>query len=176
LSEQEMAQKVPAYAARLLAPGEGVRYLTRPRLLPLYMLVFMAVVVLALVAFSVMIEDPGFLRLLSIPALPVLGGIAGYFLHSPVILVTDHRVVSARRFLKPLSLDLEKLDKMRVQLTPLGRMLGYGTLHMLFPHPRDHREGVFLNYALEKLPDAASLASAISVATRTLRIDEAMEE
>jgi hypothetical protein len=140
------------------------------------MLVFMAAVVLALVAFSVMIEDPGFLRLLSIPALPVLGGIAGYFLLSPVILVTDRRLVSARRFLKPLSLDLEKLEKMRVQQTPLGRLIGYGTLDLLFPHPRDHSEWVFLNYSLEKLPDAASLASAISVAARALRIDAAMEE
>jgi hypothetical protein len=140
------------------------------------MFVFMAAVVLGLVVFSAVIEDPGFLRLLSIPALPVLGGIAGYFLHSPVILVTDRRVVFARRFRKPLSLDLEKLEKMRVQQTPLGRLLGYGTLHLLFPHPRDHGEGVFLNYSLEKLPDAASLASAISVAARALRIDAAMEE
>jgi hypothetical protein len=140
------------------------------------MLVFMVTVVLALVAFSVVIEDPGFLRLLSIPALPVLGGIAGYFLHSPVIFVTDRRVVSARRFCKPLSLDLEKLEKMRVQKTPLGSLLGYGTLHLLFHHLRDHGEGVFLSYSLEKLPDATSLALAISMAARALRIDAAMEE
>jgi hypothetical protein len=164
-----MAQKVPAHAVRLLAPGEGVRYFTRPRLLPLNMLVFIAVVVLALVAFSVVIEDPGFLRLLIIPALPVLGGIIGYFLHSPVILVTDRRIVSAHRFLKPLSLNLERLEKMRVHQTSLERLLGYGSLHLLFPHPRNHREGVFLNYTLEKLPNAYSLASAISVATGALR-------
>jgi hypothetical protein len=103
LSDQEIAQKVPDYAVRLLAPNEGARYITRPRLLSLYMLVFIVAVVLALVAFSVVIKDPGFLRLLSIPALPVLGGIAGYFLHSPVILITDHRVLSARRFCKPSS-------------------------------------------------------------------------
>jgi hypothetical protein len=162
-------RKVPAHAARLLATGEGVRYLTRPRLLPLNMLVFMAAVVLCVVAFSVVIEDPGFMRLLSIPAFPLLGGIAANFLHSPVILVTDRRIVSARRFLKPLSLELEKLEKTRVQQTPVGRLLGYGTLHLLFPHPRDRSEGVFLNYSLERLPDAASLASAVSAAASALR-------
>ena len=176
MSSQYVAQKMPAYAVRLLAPGEGVRYLTRPRLLPLYMIVFMVAVVLTMVAFSVMIEDPGFLRLLSIPALPVLGAIAGHCLLSPVMLVTDRRVVSAQRFLKPLSLDLERLVKIQAQQTPLGRFLGYGALHLLFPHPRDHGEGVFLSYSLEKLSDATSLASAISTAARALRIDAAMEE
>lgn len=176
LSDQGIAQKVPAYAARLLAHSEGVRYLMRPRLLSLYMLVFMMAVVLTLVSFSVVINDPGFLRLLSIPALPVLGGIAGYFLNSPVILITDHRIVSARRFCKPLSLYLKNLERMRVQQTPLERLLGYGTLHLLFPHPQNHGEGAFLIYSLEKLPDATSLASAISTAVRALRIDAAMEE
>ena len=176
MSNQEIAQKVPAYAARLLASNEGARYITRPRLLSLYMLVFIVAAVLALVAFSMVIKDPGFLRLLSIPALPVVGGIAGYFLHSPVILITDHRVLSARRFCKPLSLDLEKLERMRVQQTPLERLLRYSTLHLLFPHTQDHGEGVFLSYSLEKIPDATSLASAISMAVRTLRIDAAMEE
>jgi len=176
LPDQEIAQKVPAYAARLLAPSEGVRYLMRPRLLSLYMLVFMVAVVLTMVSFSVVIKDPGFLRLLSIPALPVLGGIAGYFLHSPVIIITDHRVVSARRFCKPLSLNLENLERMRVQQTPLERLLGYGTLHLLFPHPQNYGEGAFLIYSLEKLPGATSLASAISTAVRALRIDTAMED
>jgi hypothetical protein len=171
-----MAQKVPAYAARLLTPGEGVHYLTRPRLLPLYMLVFVVAVVIVMIAFSVMINDPGFLRLLSIPALPVIGGIAGYFLHSPVILVSDCRVVSARRFVESISFDLKMLEKIRVQQTSLERLLGYGTLHLLFPHPQDHGEGVFLSYSLEKLPDAASLASAISVVVRALKNNAAPGE
>lgn len=155
---------MPAHVARLLATGEGVRYLTRPRLLPMRMLVFLAAVVLGVVVFSVVIEDPGFMRLLSIPALPLVGGIVAHFLLSPVIFVTGQRVVSARRFLRPLSLDLDKLEQIRIEQTPLGRFLGYGTLHLLFPHPQDRGEGVVLNYSLEKLPDAASLASAISKA------------
>jgi hypothetical protein len=176
LFEKGIAQKIPAYAAQLLAPDERVSYLTRPRLLPLYMFLFMVTVLLAMVAFSVLIDDLGFLRLLSIPALPVLGGMAGYFLHSPVILVTDHRVVSARRCYKPVSLGLEDLEKMQVQQTPLERLLGYGTLHLLFPHPQYHAEGVFLSYPLEKLPDATSLASAISIAVRARKNGATMEE
>jgi hypothetical protein len=176
LSDRKISHKVPAYAARLLAPCEGVRYLTRPRLLPLRLLVFMVAIVLAMVAFSIVIEDPGFLRLLSIPALPVLGGIAAYVLHSPVILITDHHIVSARRFCKPLSFDLESLERMHVRQTPLERFLGYGTLLLLFPHPQNHGEGVFLSYSLEKLPDATSLASAISMAVRDLRNDATVKE
>jgi len=168
-----MALKVPAHAARLLAGGEGVSYLTRPRMLPLSMLVFMVAVVVAMVAFSVLIRDPGFLRLLSIPALPVIGVFAGYFLHSPVICVTDRRVLSARRFVRPLSLDLGKLEKMRVRQTPLGRLLGYGTLDLLFPHPVERGEGVYLSYSLERLPDANSLAAAISSAVRALGLNDA---
>lgn len=160
---------MPAHAGRLLATGEGVCYLTRPRLLPLHMLVFMAAVVLGVVVFSVVIEDLGFMRLLSIPAFPLLGFIAGNFLLSPVIFVTDHRIVSARRFLKPLSLDLEKLEKMRVQQTSMERLIGYGTLHLLFPHSRDRSEGVCLYFSLGKLPDAASLAEAVSAAASALR-------
>lgn len=169
MSVHGIGRKVPAHAARLLAPGERVRYLTRPRLLSLHMFVFIAAVVFGVVVFSVMIEDPGFMRLLSIPAFPLLGGIVAYLLHWPVTFVTDRRVVSARRFVKPLSLDLENLEKMLVQQTRLGRLLGYATLHLLFPHPRDRSEGVFLNYSLEQLPDAASLAAAISVAAGALR-------
>jgi hypothetical protein len=169
LSEQEIAQKVPAYAAPLLTPCEGVRYLTRPRLLPLYVLVLMAAVVLGVVVFSAVIEDPGFMRLLIIPSIPLLGGFAGYLIHSPVILVTDRRIISARRFFKPLSLDLEKLEALRVQQNPLGRLLGYGTLVLLFHPPRDLGEGVFLRFELKKLPDAASLGSGILAAAGALR-------
>jgi hypothetical protein len=165
LSEQKTAQKVPVYAARLLTLGEGVCYLTRPRWLPLHMLVFMAPIVLGVIAFSAVIEDPGFMRLLSIPAIPVLGGFAGYLIHSPVVLMTDRRIISARRFLKPLSLDLEKLHALRVQQNPLGRLLGYGTLVLLFRPPRDPGEGVFLRFELKSLPDAASLSSVILAST-----------
>jgi hypothetical protein len=122
------------------------------------------------------IEDPGFMRLFIIPAIPVLGGFAGYLIHSPVILVTDRRIVSARRFFKPLYLDLEKLDTLRVQQNPLGRLLGYGTLVLLLHPPQDLGEGVFLRFELKKLPDPASLGSAILATANAFRNRHSMEE
>jgi hypothetical protein len=169
LSQQEIAMEVPTYAARLLTPGEEVRYLTRPRLLPLYMLLFMAVVLLGVVVFSMVIDDPGFMRLLVIPAIPVFGGLGGHLIHSSVILVTDRRVISASRLLKPLSLDLEKLEGLEVRQNPLERLLGFGTLVLLFHPPRALGEGVFLRFELKKLPHAASLGSEILAASAALR-------
>lgn len=169
-----MTQEVPAHAARLLAPREGVRYLTRLRLMSLDVLVVMAAVVLGLVVFSVVVER-GFIRLLSLPAIPLLGGYAARLTFSPVILVTDRRVVFARRFCQPLSLGLERLKAIRVQQNRLGRLLGYGKLLLLFRPPRDLGEGVFIRFTLKKLPDAASLGSAISTAVGVLGIDVAQD-
>jgi hypothetical protein len=139
------------------------------------MFVVMSAVVLGLVVFSIIVE-PGFIRLLSLPAIPLLGGVAASRLHSPVIFVTDRRIVSARRFFKPLSLGLERLKAIRVQQNRLGRLLGYGELLLLFHPPQDLGEGVFLRFTLSKLPDAASLGSAISAAAGALGNDAAVEE
>jgi hypothetical protein len=133
------------------------------------MLAFMVAVVLGIVAFSVVIKDPGSMRLLSIPTISVLGGFAGYLIHSPVILVTDRRVIFANRLCKALLIDLEKLEAMRIKQNPLGRLLGYGALHLLVHPPEDLGEGVSLQFRLEKLPDAASLRSAILAAAGALR-------
>ena len=140
------------------------------------MLVFIVAVVLGVVVFSAVIEDPGFMRLLIIPAIPVLGGFSGYLLHSPVIIVTDFRIVSASRFFKTLSLDLEKLEALKVRQNPLGRLLGYGTLVLLLHPPQDLGEGVFLRFELKKLPDPASLSSAILAAANAFRNRHSMEE
>jgi hypothetical protein len=51
--------------------------------------------------------------LLSLPAIPLLGSLIASLMHSPVIFVTDRRIVFARRFLKPLSLSLERLEAMQ---------------------------------------------------------------
>jgi hypothetical protein len=136
----------------------------------------MAVVVLGVVVISAMIEDPGFMRLLSIPTIPVLGGFAGYLIHSPVILVTDCRVIFANRFCKPLLIDLEKLEAMRIKQNPLGRLLGYGELHLLVHPPEDLGEGLSLQFKLEKLPDAPSLGLMITEAAGALRIEGTEEE
>jgi hypothetical protein len=71
--------------------------------------VLVAAVVVAVAACSAAIKDPGFMRLLSIPALPVLGGVLGHVMTSPVILVTNRRIMSAGRMSEPLLLDLERL-------------------------------------------------------------------
>jgi hypothetical protein len=140
------------------------------------MLVFMALVVLGVVVISAMIEDPGFMRLLSIPTIPVLGGFAGYLIHSPVILVTDRRVIFANRFCKPLLIDLEKLEAMRIKQNPLGRLIGYGANHLLAHRPEDLGQGVSLLFKLENIPDAASVVSMISEAAGALRIEGTKEE
>jgi hypothetical protein len=135
----------------------------------------MSAVVIGLVVFSIIVE-PGFIRLLSLPALPLLGGFAASLMHSPVIFVTDCRIVFARRFLKPLSLGLERLEAIRIQQNRLGRLLGYGELLLLFQPPQGLGEGVFHQITLSKLPDTASLGSAISAAAGALRNDVAVEE
>ncbi len=170
-----MAQRIPAYAARLLAPREGVRYLTRRRWVGLDFLGVMAAVVLGLVVYSVLVE-PGFIRLLAIPVLPFLGSFAAALTLSPVILVTDLRVVFARRFSEPVSLGLERLRTIRVQHNALGRLLGYGKLLLLVKVPQDLGEGSFSQIMLTNLPDAASLGSAISVAAGALGTEVAMQE
>ncbi len=175
LSQQAIAQRVPAYAARLLAPREGVRYLTRRRWVGLDFLGVMAAVVLALVVYSVLVE-PGFIRLLALPALPFLGSFAAALTLSPVILVTDLRVVFARRFSEPVSLGLERLRTIRLEQKSLGRLLGYGKLLLLIEPPPGLDEGVFSQITLTNLPDAASLGSAISAAAGALGIEVAMEE
>ncbi len=175
MSEREMARGVPAYAARLLAPQEGVRHLTRPRWVALDMLVVMAAIVLALVIYSLVVE-PGFIRLVILPVLPFLGTFAAAVTYSPVILVTDRRIVSARRFSEPLSLGLERLVAIRVQQNLLEGVLGYGKLLLLLRPLRDLGDGVFVRIMLTRLPDAASLGSAISAAAGALGIDVAMEE
>ena len=78
--------------------------------------------------------------------------------------VTDGRIISAGRFFKPLSLDLEKLKGLRIKQNPLGRLIGYGTLVLLFRPPHDPGEGAFLRFELKKLPDASSLSSVILAA------------
>ncbi len=163
-----MITKVPVHAARLLGLGEEVRYLMRPRVLPLYMLMGMATIVFAVGFVSVVIEDPGFMRLLSIPAIPMLGGIVGHLIHCPVILVTNRRILSASRFFKPLSLGLEELKALSVKQNPLGRLIGYGTLVLLVHPSQNVGGGAFLKFELKKLPDASALDRAILAAAAAL--------
>ncbi|MBL8488391.1 MAG: PH domain-containing protein [Rhodocyclaceae bacterium] len=161
MGEKDRVRELPAHAARLLAPGEGVRHVTRPRAVRLGLLLFLGGIVLALAVFSAIVE-PGFIRLAVLPALPLVGAHAGRMLHSPAIFVTDRRLVFARRWMPALVVGMADVKGLRVRQSALERLLGYGTLDVLVQPPEDRGEGVFLSYALTPLPDAAALASVLA--------------
>lgn len=154
---------MPAYATRLLVPHESISYVTRPRAVSLGMLLALGAILLALAVFSAIV-DPGFIRLASLPAFPLLGAELGNLIHRPVIFVTDRRVVSARRGQTPLSIDLDRLKAVGLQQRAVERLLGYGRVHLLVQPPGDLGEEVFLRYELSRLPDVRALAAAISTA------------
>lgn len=154
---------MPRYATRLLFPHESIGYVTRPRAISLGMLLALGTILLALAVFSAIV-DPGFIRLASLPAFPLLGATLGSLIHRPVIFVTDRRVVSASRGQKPLSIDLDRLKAMGLQQRALERLLGYGSVQLLVQPPEPLGEGVFLRYKLSRIPDARALAAAISTA------------
>lgn len=175
LPSQNTTRLLPAYAATLLAADEIVCYRTRPRAMRLDMLLVLGAIVAALAIFSAAVE-PGFIRLAILPALPLAGAHCGYLLHSPVIFVTDRRVVSAGRFLQPLSIDLARLKAARVQQSGFERRLGYGSLFLLVQPLQDLGEGVFVRYALPRLPDASALGSAIVTAAAERGIEIIVED
>lgn len=154
---------MPRHAVRLLAVGERLLYVTRPLVARPSLLAALGAIVLALGVFS-MIVDPGFFRLAILPLLPVLGASAGRLLHAPVVFVTDRRVVSASRWLRPRSIDLPRVRGVRVRQTALERLVGPGAVAVLVQPIEDVREGVFLCCDFAALPDPQALASAICAA------------
>lgn len=155
---------MPAYATRLLIPQESVGYITHPRAVRLGMLLALGVIVLALAVFS-FIVDPGFIRLASLPAFPLLGAHLSNLMHRPVIFVTDRRVVSASRGQTPLAIGLDRVKAIRLQQNAVERLCGYGSLHLLVQPDEGLGAGAFLTYRLSRLPNALALASAIATAT-----------
>lgn len=149
---------------QLLLPQEAVGYVTRPRAVRLAMLLVLGVIVLALALFS-FIVDPGFIRLASLPAFPLLGAHLSNLIHRPVIFVTDRRVISASRGQMPLSINLDRLIAIRLQQNAVERLCGYGSVHLLVQPDEDLGAGVFSTYGLSRLPNATALASAIATAT-----------
>jgi hypothetical protein len=123
MAAQGMALRVPAHAAKLLVPGEGVRHLALPRAVPLRMLLTLGSIFLALAVFAAVVE-PGLISLGVLPGLPLVGGYAAHMVHAPAILVTDRRIVSAARWQRPLSIDLERLVAYMVQQGALERRRG----------------------------------------------------
>lgn len=174
--EQMCSNRTPAYAARLLGPHERIRHIARPRWVALRMLMFFGGTILALAVFSVVIQDIGFIRLASLPAFPLLGSLLAKLTLSPVIFVTDRRVVFAHRFHKPLIVDLECLKIIRLEQSSLTRLLGFSELHLLFKPPDGNPEGFLLSITLPRLPDAIPLGSAIIAAAKDLGNDVMMQE
>ncbi len=158
-------KRLPSHAARLLMPNEEIRYLTRPRWVSLQILLVFGFIVLALAICSVLLEDPGFFRLASLPGFPLLGGYAAHLTLCPVIFVTDHRIIYARRWNQPLCIDFEKLRGLRIQQSPLQRVLGFGEMSLLIDPIQKPKPGVFLQFTLSRLPDAIALKSAIDIAS-----------
>ncbi len=167
---QQSAKALPGNASRIPAPNETVRDLTRPRAMRLGMLLVLGSILSALAKFSVIVE-PGFIRLATLPALPLLGAHIAQLAHSRVIFVTDRRVVSAGRWSKPLSIKLVRLRAIRVQQSGLESRLRHGRLFLLVQPPQELGEGVFLTYELPRLADASTLGSAIAEATAMLGIE-----
>jgi hypothetical protein len=170
-----MNASVPVHVARLLSPGETIRYLTRPRPMSLGVLSTMTMAVLAVAAFSIVIEQPGFIGLLAVPGAPLIGGIGGYLLHAPVIFVSNGRLVMAARFREPQIFDLQLLEAVRIKQNALERRLGFGEVWLLFLPLENRGEGLFFQFKLSRVPDAAALADAITSAARSLR-EQAAED
>lgn len=164
---RETVKKIPGHAVKLLLPHESVCYVTRPRWVSFDMYVFNVSIALALVVFSAIVE-PGFIRMLALPAFPLLGMMSAGFVHAPVIFVTDRRIVYARRFEEPEAFELDKLRATRVKQKRLERLLSYGELHLLFQPPEDKGEGVFLSYTFSRLPDPSALHNAVVSAAANL--------
>ena len=157
--------RLPSHAASLLTPKEEIRYVTRPRWVSLQILLTFGSMVLVLAICSVLLEDPGFFRLASLPGFPLLGSYAAHLTLSPVIFVSDHRIVSARRWSQPLSIEFARLRGLRIRQSRLQRLLGFGEISLLIDPVQNPRPGVLLQFTLSRLPDAIALRSAIAIAS-----------
>ncbi len=156
-----MPIRLPGHAARLLAPGETVRFVTRPRAARLGMVLVLGSIFIVLAIFSAIVE-PGFIRLGVLPALPLIGAHFGNLIISPVIFVTDRRVISAARGQKPLCVDLRRVKAVKISQKKLERFFRYGDVYLLESHPFENRDGFYTGNSLDMVADAQGLAAAVS--------------
>jgi ADP-ribosylglycohydrolase len=156
-----MPIRLPGHAARLLAPGETVRFVTRPRAARLGIVLVLGGIFVVLAIFSAIVE-PGFIRLGILPALPLIGAHFGHLAIRPVIFVTNRRVISAARGQKPLIVELRRVKAVNISQKKLERLFSYGDVQLLEPHPFDGREGFYTGYSLDMVADAQGLAAAVT--------------
>lgn len=155
------APRIPRYAAKLLAPDEQVVFVTHPRAARLGLVLTLGSIFLVLAIFAAIVE-PGMIGLGVLPGLPLLGAHVGHLVISPVIFVTDRRVVSAARGQKSLAVDLAVVKRVRLSQKTLERFFHYGDVDVLIRHPVDQREGTYIGYEMAMVADARGLAEAIS--------------
>lgn len=156
-----MPPRIPRHAARLLVPGETVRFVAHPRAARLGMVLTLGGIFVVLAVFSAIVE-PGLIRLGILPVLPLIGAHLGQLLMSPVILVTDRRVISAARGQRPLCVDLNRIKVVRISQKKLERFFAYGDVYLLEPHPTEQREGFYVGQALDRVADPQRLAAAVT--------------
>ncbi len=155
------APRIPRYAAKLLAPDEQVVFVTHPRAARLGLVLTLGSIFLVLAVFAAIVQ-PGMIGLGVLPGLPLLGAHFGHLVISPVIFVTDRRVVSAARGQKPLSVDLAKVKRVLLSQKKLERIFHYGDVDVLIHHPVAQQEGSYIGYGLAMVADASGLVEAIS--------------
>lgn len=159
-----MARKIPRYAAKLLAADEHVVFVTHPRAVRLGLALTLGGIFLVLAIFAAIVQ-PGMIGLGVLPGLPLLGAHFGHLVISPVIFVTNRRVVSAARGQKPLSVDLIKVKRVLLSQKRLERLFGYGDVDVLIHHPLSPQERTYVGYGMAMVADASGLVAAISAGT-----------
>ncbi len=154
------APRIPRYAAKLLAPDEQVVFVTHPRAVRLGLVLTLGSIFLVLEVFAAIVQ-PGMIGLGVLPGLPLLGAHFGHLVISPVIFVSDRRVVSAARGQRPLSVDLVKVKRVLLRQKKLERIFHYGDVDVLIQHPATPQEGGYIGYEMAMVADAKGLVGAI---------------
>ena len=148
----------------MLTPQEKLLYSTRQRWISLQMLAVFGSIVVAVAICAFLLKDPGFLGLASLPAFPLIGSGLGHLMFSPAIFVTDQRIVYARRFEKPVSIDFVNLRGLRIRQTRAQQFFGFGELSVLIDPPGGPQPDRFLSFSFPRLPDAVALQQAVVTA------------
>jgi uncharacterized membrane protein YdbT with pleckstrin-like domain len=129
-----------AYVNSVLQPGETVKVIGR-----LHWTIFLRAVLLAAVAVALMVHGESSTVSLSIGRTFIYLGWVGLavaailFLHAAFrrwtteLSVTTHRVIYKRGFIRrhTVEMNMDKVETVNVDQSIMGRILGYGTIHVL---------------------------------------------
>jgi uncharacterized membrane protein YdbT with pleckstrin-like domain len=129
-----------AYVNSILQPGETVKVIGR-----LHWTIFVRAFLLAAVSLAVMVYgektlmSPGIGRIFVYLGWAGLAVAAALFLHAAFrrwtteLSVTTHRVIYKRGFIwrHTIEMNMDKVETVNVDQSIMGRILGYGTIHVL---------------------------------------------